>query len=108
MTTNRFRTMTRTVTVALALGVLASSTLLASGGNAAVQDPMYRKVAPPNVMSTRSSATESVKDLKNFSSRQRGTDIRTPCAGGVYATHPGIGAGLDEPEGRTTSTSCGW
>jgi endonuclease/exonuclease/phosphatase family metal-dependent hydrolase len=89
MFTNRFRTTTRAVTVALALGVLASSTLMASGGNAASQDPMYRKVAPPNVMFPIIGA-RSVKDLKNFSSRQRGTEIRTPCSRGVYAVHPGI------------------
>jgi len=89
MTTNRFRTMTRTVTVGLALGVLASSTLLASGGNAAGQDPMYRKVEPPNVKFPII-GDRSIKDLKNFSSRQRGTEIRTPCSRGVYASHPGI------------------
>jgi murein DD-endopeptidase MepM/ murein hydrolase activator NlpD len=88
--------MTRTVTVALALGVLASSTLLASGGNAAGQDPMYRKVEPPNVKFPILGA-RSVKDLKNFSSSHRGTDIRTPCKRGVYATHPGTAQVLKNP-----------
>jgi len=85
---NRLRTTTRAVTVALALGVLASSTLLASGSSAATQNPMYRKVSPPNVMFPIIGAS-SVKDLKNYSSRQRGTEIRTPCSRGVYAVHPG-------------------
>ena len=88
MFTNRLRTTTRAVTVALALGVLASSTLLASGSSAATQNPMYRKVSPPNVMFPIIGAS-SVKDLKNYSSRQRGTEIRTPCSRGVYAVHPG-------------------
>ena len=106
MTTTRFRTMTRTVTLALALGVLASSTLLASGGNAAGQDPMYRQVTPPNVMFPVIGA-RSVKDLKNFSARHRGTDIRTPCSRGVFATHPGFAQVLTNPK-STTSTSFGW
>jgi len=96
MSTTRFRTMTRTVTVGLALGVLASSTLLASGGNAAGQDPKYRKVAPPNVMFPVL-GDKSIKDLKNFSARHRGTDITTPCSRGVYATHPGVAQVLTNP-----------
>jgi endonuclease/exonuclease/phosphatase family metal-dependent hydrolase len=96
MFTTRFRTATRTVTVVSALGVLASSTLLASGVNAAGQDPMYRKVAPPNVMFPVTGA-KSVKDMKNFSSRHRGTDIRTPCSRPVYATHPGYAQVLTNP-----------
>src|SRR4051794_15153235 len=80
--------MTRTVTVALALGVLASSTLLASGGHAAGQDPMYRQVAPPNVFYPVK-GTREVNDRKNFSSRHRGTDIKTPCGVTAFATHPG-------------------
>jgi endonuclease/exonuclease/phosphatase family metal-dependent hydrolase len=88
VTTTRFRTMTRTVAVALALGVLASSTLLASGGNAAGQDPMYRQVAPPNVFYPVKGTSE-VRDRKTFSSRHRGTDIKTPCGVTAFATHPG-------------------
>ena len=88
MLTNRFKTTTRAVTVALALGVLASTTLMASGGNAAGQDPKYRKVAPPNV-NYPIRGDKTVKDLKNFSNSHRGTDIRTPCNRGVYAVHPG-------------------
>jgi endonuclease/exonuclease/phosphatase family metal-dependent hydrolase len=97
MFTNRFRTTTRAVSVALALGVLASSTLMASGGSAAGQDPMYRKVSPPNV-SFPIKGDRTVKDLKNFSSSHRGTDIRTPCNRGVYATHPGTAQVLVNPK----------
>lgn len=96
MFTTRFRTATRTVTVALSLGVLASSTLLASGGNAAGQDPKYRKVAPPNVMFPVPGG-KSVKDLKNFSSKNRGTDITTACSRPVYAVHPGVAQVLTNP-----------
>jgi endonuclease/exonuclease/phosphatase family metal-dependent hydrolase len=97
MFTTRFRTATRTVTVALALGVLASSTLLATPANAAVRDPMYRQVAPPNVMFPVTGAS-SVKDMKNFSSRHRGTDIRTPCSRPVHAVHPGYAQVLTNPK----------
>ena len=89
MFTIRFKSTIRAVTAALALGVLASSTLMASGGSAAGQDPKYRKVAPPNVMFPIK-GDKSVQDLKSFSNRHRATDIRTPCHRGVYATHPGI------------------
>ena len=88
MFTNRFKTTVRAVTVALALGVLASSTLIASGGSAAIQDPMYRQVAPPNVFYPVTGTSE-VKDRKNFSSRHRGTDIKAPCGVTAFATHPG-------------------
>ncbi len=97
MFTNRFKTTTRAVTVALGLGVLASSTLMASGGNAAGQDPKYRKVAPPNV-NFPVKGDRSVKDLKNFSSSHRGTDIRMPCNRGVYAAHPGTAVVLKNPK----------
>ena len=96
MFTTRFRTATRTVTVGLALGVLASSTLMASGGNAAGQDPKYRKVAPPNVMFPVPGG-KSVKDLKSFSSRNRGTDIQTACSRPVLAAHPGVAEVLTNP-----------
>ena len=88
MFTNRFKTTARALTVALALGVLASSTLIASGGSAAVQDPMYRQVAPPNVFYPVK-GTSAVKDRKTFSSRHRGTDIKAPCGVTAFATHPG-------------------
>jgi endonuclease/exonuclease/phosphatase family metal-dependent hydrolase len=88
MFTNRIKTTVRAVTVPLALGVLASSTLVASAGSAAVQDPMYRQVAPPNVFYPVTGSTE-VKDRKNFSSRHRGTDIKTPCGVTAFASHPG-------------------
>jgi hypothetical protein len=97
MFTIRFKTTIRAVTAALALGVLASSTLMATGGNAAGQDPKYRKVAPPNVMFPIK-GDKTVKDLKNFSSSHRGTDIRTPCNRGVYATHPGTAVVLTNPK----------
>ena len=87
MISTRFRTTTRTVTVGLALGVLATSTLIASGGNAAIQDPMYRQVAPPNVMYPVTGG-RSVKDRKNFSSHHRGTDIKTACSRPAFAAHP--------------------
>ena len=88
MFTNRFKSTTRVVTVALTVGVLASSTLIASGSSAAVQDPMYRQATPPNVFYPVKGTSE-VKDRKNFSSRHRGTDIKTPCGVTAFATHPG-------------------
>jgi endonuclease/exonuclease/phosphatase family metal-dependent hydrolase len=88
MFTNGFKPTTRAATVALTVGVLASSTLIASGSSAAVQDPMYRQVAPPNVFYPVKGTSE-VKDRKNFSSRHRGTDIKAPCGVTAFATHPG-------------------
>ncbi len=88
MKTNRARTITRGLAATVALGVLASPALMASGGQAATSDPKYRKVSAPNVIFPVK-ASKAVKDLKNFSRSHRGTDIKAPCHTPVYATHPG-------------------
>jgi hypothetical protein len=84
----RWTTVTRALVGALALGVTFAPTLLTGAGHAATTDPKYRKVSPPNVFYPVT-GTRKVTDLKNFSTRHRGTDIKAPCWSAVYATHPG-------------------
>lgn len=88
MRTNRFKKTTRLVGAVVALGVLASPALVASGTSAAVQDPKYRKVSAPNVFYPVQ-GSRAVRDLKKFTRKHRGTVIAAPCSSPVYATHPG-------------------
>ena len=98
MFTNRFRTTTRAVTVALALGVLASSTLLASGGSAASQDPMYRKVAPPNVMFPVIGDQVGQGPEELLLAVTAAPTSGPPVRRGVFATHPGTAQVLTNPK----------
>jgi endonuclease/exonuclease/phosphatase family metal-dependent hydrolase len=88
MRTNRLKKTTRVLSVVVALGVLATPALVASSTSAATSDPKYRKVSAPNVFYPVK-GSKSVKDLKKYSSKNRGTTISAPCHTPVYATHPG-------------------
>lgn len=72
----------------LALGLLATPTLVAGAGNAATSDPMWRKVSAPNVFFPLG-ASKAVKDLHTYKGRRPGTDIEAPCNATVRASHPG-------------------
>jgi endonuclease/exonuclease/phosphatase family metal-dependent hydrolase len=74
----------------LALGVVVTPALVPAAGTAAKsQSAMYRKVSAPYVHYPVKGA-KTVKDLRTASKKQAGTDIRTRCAAGVYAAHPGV------------------
>ncbi|HET7349380.1 MAG TPA: peptidoglycan DD-metalloendopeptidase family protein [Marmoricola sp.] len=87
----------RAVTATLALGLLASPAMVTSGSSAATQDPKWRKVSAPNVFYPVT-GTRNVKDLRNFSARHRGTDIRTACGAYAYASHPGVARVVSNPK----------
>lgn len=89
MHSTRLKKMTRAVAVTAALGVLVTPALVAGGGNAATQDPKYRKVSAPNFVYPVT-GSKSVQDLKKYTSRNRSTIIKAPCHTPVYATHPGV------------------
>jgi murein DD-endopeptidase MepM/ murein hydrolase activator NlpD len=89
MSARNHQTIVRGLTGLLAIGVLASPTLVAQAGHAATQDPKNRKVAAPNVFYPVA-GTRSVKDRKTYTSRHRGTDIASPCNATVRAATPGV------------------
>jgi endonuclease/exonuclease/phosphatase family metal-dependent hydrolase len=83
------KAVSRTVVAVLALGLLLTPALLSSASSAATSDPKYRTVSAPNVFYPVT-GSRAVKDLKNYTSRHLGTDIKAPCGVNVYATHPGV------------------
>jgi endonuclease/exonuclease/phosphatase family metal-dependent hydrolase len=88
MTAPRPKTFVRALVGLLALGVLATPTLVSVSAGARVQGPQFRKVSAPNVFYPVT-GTKAVKDLKTSSKRHPGTDIKAACKTVVYATHPG-------------------
>ena len=88
----------RAVVAVLAFGVMLTPALLTSAGDAATTDPKYRTVSAPNVFYPVK-GSRAVKDLRTYSSRHFGTDIKAPCGVNVYATHPGV---------ASVSTSAAW
>lgn len=84
------KTLIRALVGLLAIGVVFAPTLVAGTGNAArTQDPKFRKVSAPNVFYPVT-GTKAVKDLRTWSKKRRGTDIRASCGATVWASHPGI------------------
>ncbi len=85
---SRLKYATRGLVAVMAFGVAVAPALAAGPADAGTTDPKYRKVSAPNVFYPVT-GSRRVKDLKNYSSRHRGTDIVAPCGVNVYATHPG-------------------
>ena len=89
MIADRPKTLIRVLVGVLSLGVMLAPVLVSASGNAASQDPKYRKVTAPNVFYPVP-GTRAVTDRKTYTSRHRGTDIKAPCNVRVFATHPGV------------------
>jgi endonuclease/exonuclease/phosphatase family metal-dependent hydrolase len=83
------KTVVRALVGLVSIAVVAAPLLVAGAGTAGSSDPKLRKVTPPNVFFPLT-GTKSVKDLKNYSARHRGTDIKAPCNATVWASHPGV------------------
>jgi hypothetical protein len=88
MNTRILRTALRSVAGLVTVALVSAPLVISGPGSAATSDPKFRKTSAPNVHFPVK-GSKYVKDLKNFSSRHRGTDIVAPCYTPVYATHPG-------------------
>lgn len=89
MSAHRPKTLSRTLSGLLSLGVLVSPALVAGSADAArSNEPQWRTVSAPNVFYPVA-GSRSVVDQRTGGGRRSGTDITAPCGAEVRATHPG-------------------